>query len=175
MKRLVYPALVLCLLILFVPLPAKESQPPQFKTIVVDRFVNANGAKQSPAFIQAFCDGMRDGFVKLKMAGQVIEQDAKPAEADAAASLVIEGKFTSLAKGGFMAPGKLGVEIDIYRASDHALVKTMTPTIPFKPTPLNTDKGLGGWTGTQGARLVQKELKGVSLDGIPAASTPQTK
>ncbi len=90
--------------------------------------------------------------------------------ADAAASIVIEGKFTEFSKGGLFAPGSLGVEIDIYRLSDRALVKTTTAKVPFKSSPGNKDKNVAEYTGAQTAYLVRQALKGVSLSSIPPAA-----
>jgi len=174
MKPFVSALLALIFFGVVASLTARQSQPPPFKTIVVDRFVNSNGATQSAEFIQSSCDSMRDELLKLNLASQVVEEGVTVNAADAPGSLIIAGKFTSYAKGGVMWPGKVGVEIDVYRASDHALVKTLTPTIAYRRTPLNTDKSLGRYVGGLGSHYVQQGLKGVTLASVaPAAATPR--
>lgn len=169
MKRLAPLFLSLTVLIATMPLSAKESQPPQYKTIVVKHFINSNGAGQSQDFINYYCDSLVVQLEKIKIAGQVVEEGVTVPAADAAASIVIEGKFTEFSKGGLFAPGSLGVEIDIYRLSDRALVKTTTAKVPFKSSPANKDKNVAEYTGAQTAYLVRQALKNVSLSSIPPA------
>ncbi|MGA3334287.1 MAG: PEGA domain-containing protein [Terracidiphilus sp.] len=169
MKRIVPIFLPLALLLAAAPLSAKESQPPQYKTIVVKHFINSNGTSQSQDFINYFCDSLVVQLEKIKIAGQVVDEGVTVPAADAAASIVIEGKFTEFGKGGLFAPGSLGVEIDIYRVSDRALVKTTTAKVPFKSSPANKDKNVAEFTGGQTAYLVRQALKGVNLSSIPPA------
>ena len=169
MKHIAPIFLLTALLLAAAPLSAKESQPPQYKTIVVKHFINSNGAGQSQDFINYFCDSLVVQLEKIKIAGQVVEEGVTVPAADAAASIVIEGKFTEFSKGGLFAPGSLGVEIDIYRLSDRALVKTTTAKVPFKSSPANKDKNVAEYTGAQTAYLVRQALKNVSLSSIPPA------
>ncbi len=169
MKRFAPYFTLLAALLAAAPLAAKQSQPPQYKTIVVKHFINSNGISQSQDFINYFCDSLVVQLEKIKMAGQVVEEGVAVPAADAAGSISIEGKFTEFSKGGMFAPASLGVEIDIYRVSDHALVKTTTAKVPFKPSPGNKDKNVADYTGGQTAYLVKQALKDVNLSSIPPA------
>jgi hypothetical protein len=175
MKHIAPIFLLTALLLAAAPLSAKESQPPQYKTIVVKHFINSNGAGQSQDFINYFCDSLVVQLEKIKIAGQVVEEGVTVPAADAAASIVIEGKFTEFSKGGLFAPGSLGVEIDIYRLSDRALVKTTTAKVPFKSSPANKDKNVAEYTGAQTAYLVRQALKNVSLSSIPPRRRQPTR
>ena len=110
------------------PRPASLSS---FNTVVVAPFTNANGMTQSQDFIHFFSDYLSVQLTKDKVAAQVVDQGTTVPDAVAANSLVIEGKFLSHEDAGLIKPGKLIVEISIYRLSDHALVKTWTPATHF--------------------------------------------
>ena len=74
--------------------------------------------------------------------------------------MIVEGKFTEYKKGGFLeGVGMVGSEIKLYRKSDHALIKIITPRVPFKPSPLNTDNGIGKGTGDRTALEIRKAFK----------------
>jgi hypothetical protein len=139
-------------------LTARHSQRAEFATIVVDRFANTSATTQSPEFIQAFCDGMRDELSSLNVAGQVVEQGVTVNPADAANALVVEGRFTGYTKGDLIATDKLTVEIDVYRAGDHTLVKSFTHSVAYKSIPINSDKKLGTYAGAQISRFVEPSL-----------------
>lgn len=139
-------------------LTVRHNQRAEFATIVVDRFANTSGTAQSPEFIQAFCDGMRYELSSLNVAGQVVEQGVTVNAADAPNSLVVEGKFTGSTKGDLIETDKLIVEIDVYRASDHALIKSFTHSVAYKTIPINTDKRLGTYAGAQISRFVEPSL-----------------
>jgi hypothetical protein len=168
MKRLSLLFLPLILCIAAAPAAAKDSQP-QFKTIIVKHFVLASGVNRSETFADTFTNGLIEELQKMKYAAQVLADPAAVAPADAADSLLVEGKILSFQTGGFMVPGKVGVEFDIYRASDHAVVRQLTPTLYYKPTPANNDQNLGHWLGGQGAQVIRQALKNVALASIPAA------
>lgn len=168
MKRLSLLVLPFTLFILAAPAAAKDSQP-QYRTIVVKHFTLASGVGRSETFTDTFANGMIEELQKMKLAALVQADPAVIAPADAPDSIVVEGKILSFQTGGFMVPGKVGVEFDIYRASDHALVKQLSPTLYYKPTPMNNDSNLGKWLGGQGAQVVKQSLKNVVLSSIPAA------
>ena len=149
-------------------LAAKDTQP-QFNTMVVKHFANANGTNQSQEFINVFCDSLRAGLEKSKVTSQAVGEGVTVADSIAANSLVIEGKFTDIDNGGMFKPGELSMEINIYRISDHALVKTMMTKAAFKPSPMNKDKNVAEFTGNQTAYLIKQALKNISLSSIPPA------
>jgi hypothetical protein len=166
MKRFIPFVLPACLLILGAgPLPAKESQL-SFKTIVVQHFVNSNGTSLSPEFAGYFCDGLRDWLEKNKAASQVVEEGVTVAAADAADSLVIEGRFSSYQKGSLFTLGKLEAEISIYRVSDHAVVKTLSAKGAFKG--VDSEKTAAHFSAMQIGYAIRQAIKDVNLASIPA-------
>ncbi len=167
-KRFALFLLLLSTLFTAVPLAAKDSQP-QFNTIVVKHFMNANGVNQSQDFINYFYDSLSTHLLKSKVASQVMGEGVTVADAVAANSLLIEGKFTDFDEGGMFSLGKLGVEINIYRISDHALVRTIPTKIPFKHSPFNKDKNIAEFTGGTAAYQIKQALKGISLSSIAPA------
>jgi hypothetical protein len=171
MKRLIGVLLPLVFLVSALPLAAKDAQA-QFKTIVVNRFANANTANQSQEFINYFSASLSERLLKLKAANQVLGEGVGVTPADAADSLVVEGRFTDFDKGGMFVPGKLGVDINIFRASDHALVKNITTKLLFKGTPLNKDKNVAEFTGEVAAQEIRQGLKNTSLSSIAPAAAP---
>ena len=169
MKRLAPLLLSLTILIAAAPLPAKDSQP-QFNTIVVNHFTNANGVNLSQEFINDFCDAMRAELQKEKVAVRVLEEGAAVTGADAANSLMIEGKFTQLNEANAIFMGKLTMEISIYRISDHAPVKTLTVKENFSASSHAHDTKSANFTGANTAfHDIGPALKGVNLSSIPPA------
>ncbi len=152
------------LLLAAAPPSAKAAKPPQFNTIVVNNFTNASGVSQSQEFIQEFSGSLRSGLQNSKIAGQVVPEATAVDDATAANSLVIEGKFTSLDKGAIFT--KLYMEIDIYRVSDHVLVKTITTNVQYVSH--GAVKNLGEFVGGRASETVAPALKKVSLASIPA-------
>lgn len=164
MKRLAPVFLPLTLLIAATPLAAKDSKT-QFNTIVVRHFVNVNGMNQSQEFVKDFADTLSSQLLKLKLAQQVLGEGATVA--DAANSLVIEGKFIGRDKEIYMVTvGKLNVEIDIYRISDHALVKTVTAKVLIPPSLSKNDEDMAAETASQTAHQIQQALKGVYISAF---------
>ncbi len=128
------PIMLLAILLATSPLVAKNSQP-QFNTIVVKHFSNAEGMNQSPEFIRFFSDSLRSWLEKVKIANQVVENEIPISNSAAADSLAIEGRFIGRDKEIYMVTvGKLNVEFGIYRISDHALVKSMTVKVLIPPS-----------------------------------------
>ncbi len=170
MKRSLPFLLLLSILVLAAPLAAKASGPPQFNTIVVKHFTNANGMAQSQDFISMFADNMRTVLTKYKTATLVVEEGTTVPDAAAANSLVIEGKFLSHEGGSFLTPGKLQLEISIYRLSDHAVVKTWSVASLFPVNGDHKDKVYAFYTGESAGGLIFQALRGVSLSTIPPAA-----
>jgi hypothetical protein len=155
MKRL---ALVATLLVAFVPatnLAAQDVLLP-LKTIEVKHFTQIDGLGLSQDFINYFYDGLRTYLPKTKVAEQVLGEGATVPDADAANSVVVEGKFTDFGKGGV---GHVTTEINLYRRSDHKLIVTITPNVPFKSSPFNKDKNVAEATGGRTAFEIQRALK----------------
>ena len=159
MKRLAPLFSLLVILFAAAPLAAKDSQL-QFNTVVVRHFVNANGTSQSQEFINDFAGTLASQLTKLKVAQQVLGEGGTVADAAAANSLSIEGKFTGREKEIYMVKvGKLNVEIDIFRISDHALVKTITAKALIPPSPNKKDQDMAAETASQVANQIPQRLK----------------
>jgi|GEM_PF-2329552 len=151
------------------PLAAAPTAPPRFNTVVVDHFTNANGMSQSQEFIHFFSDDLSEGLQRNNVASQVVDQGTAVPDAAAAKSLVIEGRFLSHEDAALLKPGKLIVEISIYRLSDHALVRTWTATTHF---PLKGDhkvRAYAYYAGFAAADAVVDALKTVDLSSVSAA------
>jgi hypothetical protein len=152
------------------PLAAATIAPLPINTVVVHLFTNTNGMAQSQDFIQYFSDDLCQWLVKDKVAAQVVDQRTAVPDAVAAHSLVIEGKFLSHEDAGIIKPGKLIVEISIYRLSDHALVKTWTPTTHFPLNGDRKDRAYAYYTGAAAANIIWDALRSVKLSNIPPAA-----
>jgi PEGA domain len=152
------------------PLAATTNAPPRFNTVVVSHFTNASGMSQSPDFIHYFSDDLSEGLERNNVAVQVVDLGTPVPDAVAANSLVIEGRFLSHEDAALLKPGKLIVEISIYRLSDHALVKTWSAETHF---PLNGDRKVRAYayyTGFAAAGTIVDALKGVDLSSVSAAA-----
>lgn len=170
MKRSLPLFLLLSILFVAAPLAAKDPGTPQFNTIVVKHFTNANGMTKSQDFINMFADNLRAQLVKSKIALQAVDEGTPVPDAVAANSLVVEGKFLSRESGGLIAPAKLNMEISVYRLSDHALVAKWNATAYCMTNAENHDKALAYETGPQTANLIGQALKGINLSTIPPAA-----
>ena len=152
------------------PLAAATGDHPPINTIVVDHFANANGMAQSQDFMHFFADYLSVELAKGNVAAQVVDQGTPVPDAAAANSLVIDGKFLSHEDAGFMKPGKLIVEISIYRLSDHALVKTWAATTHFPINADHKDRVYAYYTGTAAADAISDALRTTDLSAIPPAT-----
>jgi PEGA domain len=152
------------------PLAATTNAPPRFNTVVVNHFTNASGMAQSQDFIQYFADDLSEELEKDKVAAQVVDQGTAVPDAVAAQSLAIEGKFLSHEDAGLIKPGKLIVEISVYRLSDHALVKTWTATTHFPINGDHKERAYAYYTGFAAADAIWDALKTVDLSSVTAAA-----
>lgn len=170
MKRFLPFFLLLSIFFAAAPLAAKDSGPLPFNTIVVKHFTNANGMSQSQDFINMFADNLCKELVKFKVSAQAVIEGTTVPDAVTANSLVVEGKFLSHESGGFVAPGKLNVELSLYRLSDHALVKTWDGPAYFMTNGDHRDKAYAEFTAHSTAALIYQALEGVNLSSIPPAA-----
>ncbi len=152
------------------PLEAATSQHPPINTIVVNHFTNGNGMAQSQDFIQFFADYVSQQLTKGNVAAQVVDQGTSVPDSVAANSLVIDGKFLSHENAGLVKPGKLIVEISIYRLSDHALVRTLTPATRFPPNGDHKDRVYAYYTGTAAGDAISDSLRNIDLSSVPPAA-----
>lgn len=137
-------------------LVAQDVQLP-LKTIEVKHFTWVEGSEFSQEFIDAYYEGLRLQLAKMKVAGQVVDEGATVPEADAANSVIVEGKFLERKKGGIVS--YVIPEINLYRASDRQLIAAITPKVPYKPSPFNKDQNVGKMTGMRTAAEIKKALK----------------
>jgi len=140
-------------------LAAQDVQLP-LKTIEVKHFTQVEGLGLSQEFINSYYDGLRLELAKpkTKVADQVVDEGATVPEADAANSVIVEGKFLERKKGGLVS--YVIPEINLYRTSDHKLIVTITPKVPYKPSPFNKDTNVGKMTGIRTAYEIKRALKG---------------
>jgi len=132
----------------------------RFKAVEVMHFSQVEGLGLSQAFVNAFYGSFRETLAKMSVAEQVVGEGVTVLDTDAAHSIVVEGKFTEFLAGGFLAgAGVVGSEITLSRKSDHAPITTVTPRVAFKPSPLNTDTGVGKMTGQRTALQLRDALK----------------
>jgi hypothetical protein len=143
-----------------VPMETGETIGGKFKIVEVKHFTQSEGLGLSQEFINYFYDGLRERLKKEQVANQIVDEGAAVPDAEAANTMIVEGKFTEYKKGGFLeGVGIVGSEIKLYRRSDHKLIATINPRVPFKPSPLNTDSGVGKNTGSRTADEIKKALK----------------
>ncbi len=162
--------LLLSILFAAAPLAAKDAPLPPINTIVVKHFTNGNGMTQSQDFINMFADNLCKELVKYKVSAQAVIEGTVVPDAVAANSLVVDGKFLSHESGGFVTPGKLNVELSLYRLSDHALVKTWDGPAYFMTNGDHRDKPYAEFTAHSTAALIYQALEGVNLSSIPPAA-----
>ncbi len=107
----------------------------KYKNIQVKHFTVADGVVLPDGFTDGFYTYLREQLTKQKAADQVLEDGATIPDADAADSIVVEGKFTSYKPAGhtMLSLGKLGWEINAYRKSDHSLIATDTKGTDTRP------------------------------------------
>jgi hypothetical protein len=170
MKRFAPFFIMLAVSFAAAPLTAAPTVPPRFNTVVVSHFTNSSGMSQSQDFIHYFSDDLSEGLERNNVAVQVVDQGTAVPDAVAANSLVIEGRFLSHEDAALLKPGKLIVEISIYRLSDRALVKTWTATTHF---PLNGDRKVRAYAyyaGFAAADTIVEALKTVDLSSVSTAT-----
>jgi len=131
----------------------------EVRIIEVRHFTQSQGLNLSLEFINSFYDGLCEHLKKEQVASRIVEENSAVPDAEAANTVMIEGEFTEYKQGGFLAVGAVSSEIKLYRKSDHALIKIITPRVPYKPSPLNSDKIIGKATGGRTAYEIKKALK----------------
>ncbi|MGA3281953.1 MAG: hypothetical protein ABSD50_13340 [Smithella sp.] len=129
----------------------------QVKALELKHFTQADGLGLSQDFVNSFYDGLREHLIKAGVANQIIDEGAMTPDADAAATVVVEGKFTEYKSGALV--GIVGSEIKLYHKNDHSLITTITPRVPYKPSPFNTDKTIGKAAGGRTAYEIKKALQ----------------
>jgi hypothetical protein len=127
-----------------------------FTTVTVRPFTRADGVGVSQDFLTYFSGGLRDELVKAGVARQVVNEGGVGTGVDAGETIVLEGKIIGYTTAwyGIIVTS----EINVYRRSDNALLKTMTPEAGAKASPFNTDKNVGENTGKKTAYEIKKAM-----------------
>ena len=152
---------LLLVLVVSLSLGAKSKGEMQFKTVEVKHFTVAQGVDLWGEYPNLLYGELRTELEKKKIAVQVVEEGGTVADADAADSIVVEGKVTDFKKAGhtMMHPGSLTMEINIYHRTDHSAVASTTPTLKLMPVAYSDDKTLAKVTGRWAADEIKKALK----------------
>lgn len=105
----------------------------QFKTVEAKHFARAEGVELSPEFSDYLYAELRSDLGKTKLFSQVIGEGEVVDDADAPASVVVEGTLTEYKKGNIAKAALVGfgvgmrslrLEATIYRRSDHKVLAT---------------------------------------------------
>jgi hypothetical protein len=146
--------------------PAASSSPAAHTTVTVKlplaaieikHFTQAEGLGLTPEFMSIYHGSLLAAMPKMKVAARVVDDGGSISDAEATNAVVAEGRMVALKKGGMV--GRLGLEISLYRRSDHTLVRFLTTEVPFKVTPLTKDKHIADATGANTATEIQRALK----------------
>lgn len=127
------------------------------KAIQVKHFTQAEGLGKPQEFLDSFYGGLLNQLPKTKVAGQVLGEGDKVAEADASNAVLVEGQILEVKHKSLV--GIVRTEVNLYRVSDHQLVKNFVTEVPYKPSPMNTDKTIGNASGGRLAYEIQRQLK----------------
>jgi hypothetical protein len=167
MKRsIALAAFAIVLVVLAAGLNAGQKNPPKYKALELKHFTIADGVTLpetiSPQnFLNLLYDQIRTELAKKGPAAQIADEGASVPEADAADSVVVEGRITNFKKPGHtMAnPPKIDLELDLYQVQGHALIKTVPIDTKLVPGYYKDDatfaKGIGRWV----AGEIRKALK----------------
>jgi hypothetical protein len=146
-------------------LAAKDSQP-QFKTMEVKHFTVAEGVAlpdkiDQKDYLSLLYDQLREQLEKHKLAGQVLPEGAAVSDADAADSVVVEGKISAFKKAGstMLSPGMLAMEISLYHRKDHSLITTIRPSVKIPPAAYKNDETFAKGSAGLAAGEIKKALK----------------
>ncbi len=151
----------------------------QFKIVELKNFTTANGVVISQDFVNSFYDGMREFIPKAKIADQVVSEGAVVSDADAKDAAIIEGTFTEYEKSGKWSGGWITMEANVYRMSDHTLIKTITQRSQTMHRGLTSDtsadKYEGQMTGGNFALWIGKNLHNSGVGGNSATNAQQER
>lgn len=171
MKRLLAVLVALLLVLSTRPTFAKDQL--QFRTIVVNHFTISSSAGYTQNFVDYFALNLREWLMKDEVAAQIVDAGTAVPASDATESLVIEGIFSNEEKG-MLGLRKVDVEINVYRISDHALVKTVREKLAYKGN--DNDKQAANFLAKQVGAILRHNLKNMNLASVPAgapvAATP---
>ena len=146
---------------------ADKGSPAKFKALEVRHFVLADGVVLPEAtitpqsYLNLFYEALRTELEKKGIAAQIVAEGASVPEADAAESVVVEGKITDFKKAGrtMAHPAELSMQVDLCRVQGHALIKTIPLHTKLVPGSYKTDANLAKISGHWVAGEIEKALK----------------
>ena len=106
---------------------AGNDKTPQYKTVEVKHFAQAEGVELDPTFGDYFYAELREELKKANLAKEVIGEGETVDDADAPQSIVISGTFTEYNKGSVVKSGLIGfgagyrslkIDANVQRRSD---------------------------------------------------------
>ena len=163
--RVMRVAMTIALLAAALPGFAKDPEH-QYKTVEAKHFTKVEGLELSPEFTDYLYAELRAELTKAKLAGQVIGEGEVVDEADAPASITIEGSITEYKKGSVVKDVLIGytagwrslkVETTIKRRSDQKII--VSPQIHVRASPRWKDKVLAKEAAHEIVKEIKKALK----------------
>ncbi len=157
-------AMLVATLIFAIPVRARDPES-QFKTAEAKHFARAEGVELSPEFSDYLYAELRNELGKTKVFAQVIGEGEVVEDADAPASVIIEGTLTEYKKGSVMKDALIGftagwrslrVEAKITRRSDHAALRTLQ--LRVRTSPRWNEKVMAREVAKQIAKEIKKSL-----------------
>ena len=163
--RRIFGLFLVAALALSAPALAKDPVT-KFKTAEAKHFPRAEGVELSPEFSDYLYAELRNELGKTKLFALVIGEGEVVEDADAPASIVVEGTITEYKKGsvvkdvliGFTAGWRsLRVETRITRRSDHATLQTLQSHV--RTSPRWNEKVMARTVAKQIAKEIKKSLE----------------
>ncbi len=171
MKRYALLLFLVCVGLLVGNLDAKDSQP-QWKALQVKHFTTMPGVDLPPDQLSHFYYAVRDELAKTNLARQVVGEGDTVLVADAPDAVIVEIKVTSYDRVRPFHNGSLGMEINLYRVSDHRLIRTITQEFRIS---MNGSPLVGRKLGRPTALEVVKAAKDLPpLASFAPAPSPET-
>ena len=158
MKRFALPVFVLVSLVMTGCVNLSSNSAPLYQTAEVKQFSQAAGLGLSPEFVTCFNDSLHENLQTARLAEQMVAEGSKQRNINAANSVIIEGKITAFGQPGAFLVGGVATEVKVYRMSDHALLYTLTPRVPYNRSPRNTDAVIAKQTGGKTAFAIKRAL-----------------
>jgi len=167
MKRILMFSFLTAGVFILIAAAAAKNTEAKYKFAEVKPFTIADGVQFPPDNINPkdHLDSLYSHFtetlVKQNVVEQVVAAGGTIPDADAANSIVIEGKITDFAKNGrnMAHPPELTLRIDIYRQSDHTLIASITPQFKMAWETCVNQKYFGNAVGNWAVLEIKKALK----------------
>jgi hypothetical protein len=141
MRSIFFSAVLASILVLLAPAPAKASGA-TFKVAEAKHFARDEGVELSPEFTDYLYAELRSELGKTKLFAQVIGEGEVVDDADAPASVVVEGTIAEYKKGSPVKDSLIGfgagmrslrLEATVYRRSDHKVLTVLHEHLRVSP------------------------------------------